>query len=74
MELKDRYGEGYGKVGKCIDWLKSLRPQYSNVERNGKNWKPTEEQMDALEDAIREGDLDNLGILSLLYNDLKALL
>lgn len=26
-ELKDRFGEGYGKVGKCIDWLKSLRPQ-----------------------------------------------
>ena len=24
-ELKDRYGEEYGKVGKCIDWLKSLQ-------------------------------------------------
>lgn len=24
-ELKDRYGEGYGNVGKCIDWLKSLK-------------------------------------------------
>lgn len=25
-EIKNRYGEGYGNVGKCIDWLKSLRP------------------------------------------------
>ena len=24
-ELKDRFGEEYGKVGKCIDWLKSLK-------------------------------------------------
>lgn len=24
-ELKDRYGEGYGNVGKCIDWLKILK-------------------------------------------------
>lgn len=24
-ELKDRYGDGYGNVGKCIDWLKSLK-------------------------------------------------
>ena len=24
-ELKDRYGEGYGNVGKCIDWLKRLK-------------------------------------------------
>lgn len=24
-ELKDRYGEEYGKVGKCIDWVKSLK-------------------------------------------------
>ena len=24
-ELKDRYGEGYGNVGKCIEWLKSIK-------------------------------------------------
>ena len=24
-ELEERYGEGYGNVGKCIDWLKSLK-------------------------------------------------
>jgi len=28
-ELKDRYGEGYGRVGKCIDWLKSLKERLS---------------------------------------------
>lgn len=39
-ELKDRYGEGYGNVGKCIDWLKSLSPQ--------NRWKPSEEQIIAL--------------------------
>ena len=31
-ELKDRYGEDYGKVGKCIDWLNSLQPQPIDVE------------------------------------------
>ena len=24
-ELKNRFGENYGKVGKCINWLKSLK-------------------------------------------------
>lgn len=24
-ELKDRFGEKYGKVGDCIDWLKSIK-------------------------------------------------
>jgi len=24
-ELKDRYGAGYGNVGKCIDWLRNLK-------------------------------------------------
>lgn len=42
-ELKDRFGEEYGKVGDCIDWLKSLRPQ--------NRWKPSEEQIMALESA-----------------------
>ena len=36
-ELKDRYGEGYGNVGRCIDWLKSLRPQ--------NRWRPSDEQI-----------------------------
>ena len=43
-ELKDRYGEGYGNVGKCIDWLKSLKDRYT--------WKPSEEQIECLHDAI----------------------
>ena len=34
-ELKDRYGEKYGNVGKCIDWLKSLKGRYT--------WKPSDE-------------------------------
>jgi len=29
-ELKDRYGEGYGNVGKCIVWLKSLKERIDN--------------------------------------------
>lgn len=44
-ELKDRYGEEYGKVGKCIDWLKSLRPQNT--------WRPSDEQMKAFENFVR---------------------
>ena len=32
VELKDRYGEGYGKVGKCMNWLNSLQPQPIDVE------------------------------------------
>lgn len=43
-ELKDRFGEEYGKVGDCINWLKSLRPQST--------WKPTEEQMIILGNVI----------------------
>lgn len=39
-ELKDRFGEEYGKVGKCIDWLKSLIPQ--------NHWKTSKEQMSRL--------------------------
>lgn len=66
-ELKDRYGEGYGKVGKCIDWLKSLRPQ--------NHWKPTDEQMGCLSDAIEH--YNSLGYpapkLKELYEQLKKL-
>ena len=36
-ELKDRYGEGYGNVGKCIDWLKSIKERYT--------WNPSDEQI-----------------------------
>ena len=40
-ELKDRFGEYYGRVGSCIDWLKSLKDKYT--------WKPSDEQMVTLE-------------------------
>lgn len=120
-ELKDRFGEEYGKVGDCIDWLKSLRPQkqccndvpsreyilnvwelgnYWKELTNGvcntehgtqleyiqkhwkegdyydkisvcpqKQWKPSEEQMEALSIAMCGVD----DPLFSLYQDLKKL-
>ena len=73
IELKDRYGEGYGNVGKCIDWLESLRPR--------KQWKPSEEQIKALEHFVRgigeSGYVSpydaNLKLVHSLLNDLKKL-
>ena len=67
-EIKDRYGEGYGNVGKCIEWLKSIR--------NRITWKPTKEQMRALHDMNLTGDISYVGqgqALIELYNDLKKL-
>lgn len=43
----------------CIDWLKSLKPQ--------SHWKPTEEQLMALRDAIDNNEMESL------YNDIKKL-
>ena len=65
-ELKDRYGEGYGNIGKCIDWLKSLRPL--------KRWKPSDEQMFDLK-CVADSNTDVLLGKSLLslYIDLKKL-
>ena len=49
---------------RCITFLKSLRP----------SWKPSEEQMKALEVAFRkDGDDDYRNIINSLYNDLKKL-
>lgn len=31
-ELKDRFGEGYGNVGKCIKWLESLKDRVQPKE------------------------------------------
>ncbi len=63
-ELKDRYGEGYGNVGKCIDWLKSLKYRYT--------WKPSDKQMEQL-GWIAEQNKDNMigKDFITLYNDLK---
>jgi len=47
-----------------ISWLKSLRPQ--------KQWKPSEEQMDALNDVISSRDI-KYDVLSELWKDLKQL-
>ena len=50
---------------KCIFWLKSLRPQ--------NRWKPSEEQLKALKEAVDEHfDIDG-GALWHLYEDLKKL-
>lgn len=61
-ELEDRYGKEYGQVGDCIDWLESLRPQ--------SQWRPSDEQMDALETAV--SSLQSTALES-LYQDLKRL-
>lgn len=63
-ELKDRYGEGYGNVGKCIDWLKSLKPQ--------NHWKPTEAQLASLTIACDRNDRIGFDLTQLL-EDLKKL-
>ena len=56
-------------IQKCIDWLKSLRPQ--------PHWKPSEEQMEALNEASAiwmNVRMDNSKLLESLYNDLKKLM
>lgn len=63
-ELKDRFGEKYGKVGDCILWIKSLKERYT--------WKPSKEQMKALDDVISSRDI-KYDILSELWKDLKKL-
>lgn len=47
------------QVHKILSWLKSLRPQ--------PHWKPTDEQLMALRDAIDNNEMESL------YNDLKKL-
>lgn len=42
--LKHYADKGYENAVECIDWLESIRPQ--------KQWKPSEEQMIALRQAI----------------------
>ena len=55
-------------IDDCKHWLKSLRPQ--------KQWKPTEEQLEALNSLLLKGEITKIGqapCLQSLYNDLKAL-
>ena len=64
-ELKDRFGEEYGKVGDCINWLKSFRPQTT--------WKPSGEQMDALRYVTNFDYGGYKATLVSLYEQLKKL-
>lgn len=42
-ELKDRYGEGYGNVGKCINWLKSIKDRVQPKPQQ--KWSEEDENM-----------------------------
>lgn len=56
-------------AAKCVDWLKSLRPQ--------PHWKPSEEQMVVLEkfvDYLHESGNEDYEAMESLYNDLKKLM
>ena len=50
---------------KQVDWLKSLRPQ--------KHWKPTEEQLEALQKVISGFVSGDFQVLKRLHTELKAL-
>lgn len=66
-EQSEEEKEYYGATSKS-DWLKSLRPQ--------PHWKPSKEQMDALNALNCHGDLSYVGQqghLISLYNDIKKL-
>lgn len=57
------------KIDKQILWLKFLRPQ--------PHWKPSEEQMEALErcaDYLDESDNEDAAIINSIINDLKKLM
>ena len=60
-------------VEKYRNWLEILRQKLSNVERNGKNWKPSEEQMEALRVAKAYPSSERREILETLYEDLEQL-
>ena len=62
LDSQKNYVTNTTNIEQCQDWLKSLRPQ--------NRWKPSGEQMFALNIAIEMEDGD---ILKSLYNDLKKL-
>ena len=72
-ELKDRFGKDYGRVGDCINWLKSIKDRCT--------WRPSDEQMEAFENFVRgiwESCYDspyenNTKLLYSLLEDLKKL-
>ena len=72
------HDEVIGPWKDCIAWLKSLRPpQYCEnckLKRSVENWKPSEEQMNALYDILHPADPVNMDAVKSLYNDLQKLL
>lgn len=69
-ELKDRYGEGYGNVGKCIDWLKSLKERVQPQQK--KEWSEDDEEefqiaIDTLVEAGQHASADWLQSLKDIY-------
>ena len=42
-ELKDRYGEEYGNVGKCIDWIKSIKDRVHTQPKQ--DWSEDDEEI-----------------------------
>ena len=69
-ELKDRFGEEYGKVGDCIVWFESIKDRVQPRP----HWKPSDEQLYNLSEAAhyRNGFWD-CDILIGLYDELKKL-
>ena len=70
-ELKDRFGEEYGKVGDCIVWHESIKDRIQHQTQ----WKPSDAQMIVLNDIIINGHLSNANerILKGLQEQLKKL-
>lgn len=71
----DPYHSKQGRdVGACLSWLKSIRPV---SKESLQSWKPSKEQMKALNAINCHGDLSYVGQQSQLislYNDLKKLM
>lgn len=63
-ELKDRFGEEYGRTGDCIEWLKSLKGRYT--------WKPSEIQLETLKELSHDVPTKR-GIIEELLKQLKQL-
>ena len=74
-ELKDRFGEEYGKVGDCIVWQKSIKDRLQSQQQQ--QWKPSKEHLDALINmkfAVEHfGPSASLAALDDLYNQLNKL-
>lgn len=76
-ELKDRYGEGYGNIVKCIAWLRAIKGRLQSQN----NWKPSDDQLKAFEHFVRSiGEVtfispydSNTQLVYSLLSDLKKL-